>query len=120
MVQRWRELTVREGILYREGKHGLQAVIPGNLRLQIFHQMHGLAHVGGHLGRDRTYQRERSRVWWPGYKNDLSRWVKSCCSSGRRETAKAAKSKGKGKSKKESARPKEKTDSGRSSSGGST
>ena len=78
MVQRWKELTVLDGILYRRGKHGLQAVIPGGLRVQIFHQMHGLAHVGGHLGRDRTYIRVRSRAWWPGYKNDLARWVKSC------------------------------------------
>ena len=78
MIQRWRELMVREGVLYRKSKYGLQAVLPRGLRVEIFHQMHGLAHVGGHLGRDRTYQKTRNRVWWPGYKRDLARWVKSC------------------------------------------
>eukprot|EP00919_Chromeraceae_sp_WS-2016_P064944 GHVR01153772.1.p1 GENE.GHVR01153772.1~~GHVR01153772.1.p1 ORF type:complete len:105 (-),score=1.90 GHVR01153772.1:49-363(-) len=27
-----------------------------------------------------TYNKVRSRVWWPGYKTDLIRWVKSCWS----------------------------------------
>ena len=78
MCSRWKEMTVREEILYRKSKYGLQAVLPGALRIRIFQQVHGLAHVGGHLGRDRTYQKARSRVWWPGYKGDLARWVKSC------------------------------------------
>ena len=46
MVQRWNELVVREGILYRKSKVGLQAVLPRELRVKVFNQMHGLAHVG--------------------------------------------------------------------------
>ena len=53
-------------------------MLPRELRAAVFHQMHGLAQVGGHLGRDRTYIKTRCRVWWPGYKNDLARWVRSC------------------------------------------
>lgn len=78
MVQRWKELSVIDGILYRKSKYGQQAVIPPSLRMEIFRQMHGMPHVGGHLGRDRTYHRVRDRVWWPGYKTDLTRWVRSC------------------------------------------
>eukprot|EP00919_Chromeraceae_sp_WS-2016_P058161 GHVR01138024.1.p1 GENE.GHVR01138024.1~~GHVR01138024.1.p1 ORF type:complete len:127 (-),score=3.75 GHVR01138024.1:22-402(-) len=78
MVQRWKELSVIDGILYRKSKYGQQAVIPPSLRVEIFRQMLGMAHVGVHLGRDRTYHKVRGRVWWPGYKIDLTRWVRSC------------------------------------------
>ena len=49
------ELKVRDGILYRQGMSGLHAVVPRELRSYVFQQMHGQAHVGGHMGRDRTY-----------------------------------------------------------------
>ena len=39
-------------------------MVPRELRTDGFHQMHGRAHVGGHLGRDRTYVRVRMRAWW--------------------------------------------------------
>lgn len=78
MVSRWKELTVIDHVLYCQSKPQLQAVVSKGLRVELFQQMHGVAHVGGHLGRDRTYKRINKRVWWPGYKADIARWVRSC------------------------------------------
>ena len=77
MIARWKELVVKEKILYRRSKYGLQAVLPREMRAEVFAQLHGLAHVGGHLGRDRTYMKARCRTWWPGYKSDLKPPLKS-------------------------------------------
>eukprot|EP00919_Chromeraceae_sp_WS-2016_P035496 GHVR01084185.1.p1 GENE.GHVR01084185.1~~GHVR01084185.1.p1 ORF type:complete len:100 (-),score=2.28 GHVR01084185.1:208-507(-) len=61
------QIFLHYGLLYRKSKYGYQSIIPPSLRMELFRQMHGLAHVGGHLGRDRTYHKVRERVWWPGY-----------------------------------------------------
>ena len=77
MVTRWKELKVQEGILYRQAKKSLQALVPRELRVDVFWQMHGKAHVGGHMGRDCTYVRVRTRACWPWYKLDMTRWVRA-------------------------------------------
>jgi hypothetical protein len=30
------------------------------------------------MGRDRTYFHIRSKGWWPGYRADITEWVRSC------------------------------------------
>ena len=86
----WKDLSVRDGVLYRKwtarGKEQLgsvwQLVTPNELRHQILEELHSSS-IGGHLGITKTVDRVRRRFYWPGYKREIRTWCRKCdkCSS---------------------------------------
>lgn len=78
----WDSLETRNGILYRKwidsrGCTTYQLVAPDVIRKTIFDNLH--SHLtAGHLGRDRTLESIKRRFYWPGIREDVMRWVKSC------------------------------------------
>ena len=78
MIATWGTLLVVDGVLCRGTNIGIQVVIPQKLRQEVFHHLHANPVQGGHLGRNRTYAKIRSRVWWPGYRADIAQWVREC------------------------------------------
>ncbi|MCG8096512.1 MAG: DDE-type integrase/transposase/recombinase [Candidatus Thiodiazotropha endolucinida] len=78
----WESLCVKNCLLYREWVDSLgctiyQLVTPDVIQKVIFDHLH--SHVtAGHLGRDRTLESIRRRFYWPGVREDVERWIKSC------------------------------------------
>lgn len=54
-----------------------QIVVPQKLRDELLRSAHDDL-LGGHLGRERTYQRLRDKYWWPRLYHDVEEWVKTC------------------------------------------
>ena len=78
---------MRDGILHRvfysrtnnyKGANPIyQIVAPDEVRQVIMEELHsGLG--GGHLGREKTFEKVKSRFYWVGYKQDVIRWCISC------------------------------------------
>ena len=89
LCSQWSQLELRQEILYRKwdpsntkDKSVNQYVVPQALRQEILHQLHNHK-TSGHLGVRRTLCKVRERFYWPGYKQDITRWVSKCkvCSS---------------------------------------
>lgn len=78
LIATFNMLTVVYGVLCRKGKEGLQVVVSQILRSVMFRHLHANPVQGGHLGRNRTYEKIRARAWWPGYREDISAWVRGC------------------------------------------
>jgi hypothetical protein len=78
LVCRWHELFVRDGILMRRAPRGYQVVLPRSTRADIYRHIHAGPWTGGHMGRDRTYFHVRRKGWWPGYRADITEWVRNC------------------------------------------
>jgi hypothetical protein len=78
MIVLWEELAIYNGVLVRE-ENGVKAVVlPKKIHADIFRHLDASPIVGGHMGRDRTYHRVRSRAWWPGCHRDVYDWTKRC------------------------------------------
>ena len=58
-------------------KQELLVVLPQTLRRKFLQLVHD-SPLGGHMGRDRTWDRVRSTVWWPGVKSDVINYVAGC------------------------------------------
>jgi hypothetical protein len=71
-------LTVKEGLVYSPA--GL-LYIPQDetLRSTLMREVHD-APTGGHLGREKTYRRLTTRVYWRGVYHDVTDYVRSCVS----------------------------------------
>ena len=41
--------------------------------------------LGGHLGEEKTFGRERDIHYWPGYHSDVQRWCRTCASCAARK-----------------------------------
>ena len=89
LCSQWSQFELRQGILYRKwvpsntkDKSVNQCAIPQALWQEILHQLHNHK-TSGHLGVRRTLCKVRERFYWPGYKQDITRWVSKCkvCSS---------------------------------------
>ena len=52
-----------------------QVVVPTSLKNAILQEVHNKL---GHLGVKKTFDRVRTRFYWPGYEQDVERWVKQC------------------------------------------
>ena len=52
-------------------------VLPRILRRQLLKVVHD-APLSRHMGRDRTWERARRAVWWPGMKSDIATYVAGC------------------------------------------
>ena len=69
LLQQWDLLRVVDNLLYRswendERPNTLQLVVPRTIRQEIITQLHD-SRTAGHLGRDKTVNRIRSRhEWW--------------------------------------------------------
>jgi len=79
----WERLVLHDGVLYRwfyscDGlPRFLQLVVPYEYRNEFIR----LAHEGmtcGHLGRKRTETQVRNRGYWPGWTDDISRFLRKC------------------------------------------
>jgi hypothetical protein len=70
MIVLWEELGVYNGVK--------AVVLPKKIRADVFRHLHASPMVGGHIGRDRTYNRFRSRAWWPGCRRNVYDWIKRC------------------------------------------
>ena len=83
----WEVLQLREGILYRKwypfdsrhrrGSAKWQLVAPNEIRKRILTSLHN-SPTGGHMGESKTINKVRHRFYWPGYKQDVTRWCVHC------------------------------------------
>ena len=55
----------------------LLVVLPQSLRRRLLKLVHD-SPLGGHMGRDRTWDRIRTMVWWPGIQSDVAKYVAGC------------------------------------------
>lgn len=53
----------------------IQVVVPPNLRNTILQEVHNQL---GHFGVKKTFDRVKTRFYWPGYEHDVECWVKQC------------------------------------------
>ena len=74
-----RNCFLKEGLICREYKESAtqlihtQEVIPKSLKTTVLKEVHD--HLG-HLGFKKTFDRVKSRFYWPGYEKDVECWVK--------------------------------------------
>ena len=83
--------VLEEGLLYRVSEHskcgrfvGLQLVIPEFLQKPLVEEIHA-GYFGGHLGVDKTYDRLRSRYYWPGMYRDVVVLLQNCAACNMRK-----------------------------------
>ena len=83
LLQMWKQLEIREGVLWRryETKDGsrshLQLVVPKSKRQDVLKEIHaGVA--GGHLGEEKTLSRLKERYYWPGHWTDVREFCRTC------------------------------------------
>ena len=93
LIQQWKQLQIRDGVLWRQFQNTtdevapevLQLVIPQSLRAEVLQELHsGL--VGGHLGEDKTMARLRERFYWPGQWADVRDFCRACTICATRKT----------------------------------
>ena len=75
----WNDLIVEDDLLcIRSGPNTApRAILPPPWRSRALQQVHG-SPTGGHFGRRKTLASLKSRFWWPGMSNSVSRWVDEC------------------------------------------
>ncbi|HEY1644970.1 MAG TPA: reverse transcriptase domain-containing protein, partial [Candidatus Saccharimonadales bacterium] len=61
----------------RESVDDMRPVIPQQLRVQVIESFHDEP-LGGHLGRMKTFEKIRSRVYWNNMETDINLWVRTC------------------------------------------
>lgn len=89
LLRQWELLEIRNNLLYRKwqnenGTSTLQLVAPKKIRTEIMHMLHDCK-TSGHLGREKTLSRVKSRFYWPGITNDIKRWCATCILCQRRK-----------------------------------
>uniref|UniRef100_A0A5S6R0G6 RNA-directed DNA polymerase n=1 Tax=Trichuris muris TaxID=70415 RepID=A0A5S6R0G6_TRIMR len=62
---------------HTDGSIRLQLVVPKEMIPQVLHQCHAAA-TAGHLGEEKTLARVREQFYWPGYRADVKRYIKTC------------------------------------------
>lgn len=77
-----------DGVLCHMNRHATGykwvPVIPRELRLRVLEALHDDA-TAGHLGFEKTYDRVRSRFFWPGLSTSVAKYVASCAPCQHRE-----------------------------------
>jgi transposase InsO family protein len=79
----YRDLVVtKEGVLVKKLSKVNQIILPPSYWIEVLHASHDLA---GHLGETKTLQTVLSRFDWPGVRNDVIKYVRSCtrCQQGK-------------------------------------
>ena len=75
-----------DGVLVRRRKRGADVpVVPMCLRAMVLRTFHGLP-LSCHPGRRKTLQALIERYWWPGMRQDVTRWCRACLHCARRKT----------------------------------
>ena len=72
-----KEFLLKEGIMFQRVNNNYPVMVPKPYRTKLMYQFHGPP-AQGHLGSDRTYQTMRQHVFWPGMKQDVDDFVRSC------------------------------------------
>ena len=73
----WNKLILgSDNILYRKTSLNQQAVLPRQLRMTIFKELH---EDMGHLGVERVFDLAKSRFYWPNMKEDITHYVTKVC-----------------------------------------
>lgn len=78
----WDSLRLVRGVLCREKIVGprrvvQQVILPCGRRREVMRELHD-APLGGHRGIWKTINNLQRRVYWPGQRADVRRWVQSC------------------------------------------
>ena len=82
LLDQWDRLSLKGGILYRKkfdssGRILWQIVLPLTLRAEVFELCH--SHLtSGHFGVSKVQAKIAERFYWPGYAEDIARWVSGC------------------------------------------
>ena len=77
MLLEWNKLSLgSDDILYRKTSLNQQVVLPRQLRLIIFKELH---EDMGHLGVERVFDLAKSRFYWPNMKEDITHHVTKVC-----------------------------------------
>ena len=82
IMRQWDQLGLENDLLYRKfydnvGKIVSQLVAPKAIRNEIMQHLHN-NRTAGHLGREKTLSKIRSRFYWPGLTSDVTRWCQTC------------------------------------------
>ena len=64
-------------IVNSEKTRTLLLLLPRRLRREFLQIVHD-SPLGGHMGRDCTWDRTRGLVWWPAVKVDVTKYVAGC------------------------------------------
>ena len=72
------QYVMQDGALHRvEVDSTLRVILPANLREQLFWETHG-GKFGAHLSDAKVHSELRRHYWWPGMRQDVTRWTRSC------------------------------------------
>ena len=72
-----KHFAVVDGVLYREDRDRQCVVVPSSLRVQLLEEAHK-GRFAGHLADKKVHDRLRQYVWWPGMRNDVYKFCRSC------------------------------------------
>lgn len=72
--------VIKDGLLCRklskgEARGSHQIVVPHTLQDCVLKQLHD---GSGHLGKKKTFKKVQAHYYWPGYSNDVARWIQQC------------------------------------------
>ena len=89
--QLWSQLHILEGVLYRVRKdvgdtEESVLVVPASCREDILRMSHDDP-CSGHMGISRTLQRIKNKYYWPGWSQDVEKWVQACDKCSQRKMA---------------------------------
>ncbi len=88
ILARWEQLRLVDGILrvkhVERNQEWCRLVLPKKFRHEVCVQAHD-AGSSGHLGSEKTLLRVRARFWWPGMRDYIERWVRTCVPCQRRK-----------------------------------
>ena len=73
------QMLHRHGLLFRvktiNGREVWQVLLPSDLKTRVMRAAHDSM---GHMGRDRTFALLEDRLFWPGMRRDVEKYVASC------------------------------------------
>ena len=73
-----RHYLMLDDILYHiDADEQLKLVIPKDIRNDLISSVH-TGHLGGHMGRDKTYEKISSRYFWSGMTKDVFGYLEAC------------------------------------------
>ena len=72
-----KHFAVVDGVLYREDRDQQCVVVPSSLRVQLLEEAHK-GRFAGHLADKKVHDRLRRYDWWPGMRNDVYKFCRSC------------------------------------------
>ena len=91
LFQQWEQLTVSDGILWREyaqpreDRGWTQLVVPKKFCQDILRDLHEGV-TGSHLGEMKTLSKLKERFYWPGHYNDVRDWCQTCKACAKRKS----------------------------------